>query len=329
MTHTDDDGLVLPPRLAPAHVVILPVMPQATTRARKVLEYCDAARATSCARSASTAAPIEVEVDERDLRGGDKSWEWVKKGVPLRIEVGPRDVDGGARVAGAPRPRRQGQGEHAARRVRRATSRRSSTRCRRACFAQARAFRDENTRRHRRSRGEFDAFFTPKNEDKPEIHGGFALSHWCGDAACETAVKDALKVTIRCIPTVRLRGAVGRRGQEPGHVHLHRRAQRAARDLREDLLSHPQPASAARTAVSKSMSAGSLPSACSFRPPPRPPAAAASRFRNAPQSKSDALRPASATAPAAESAAHCARRRARSSRPSRDRRAPRPRRPRR
>jgi prolyl-tRNA synthetase len=46
----------------------------------------------------------------------------------------------------------------------------------------------------------FYDFFTPKNKEKPEIHGGFAHSHWCGNAECEESIKDELSVTIRCIP---------------------------------------------------------------------------------------------------------------------------------
>jgi prolyl-tRNA synthetase len=46
----------------------------------------------------------------------------------------------------------------------------------------------------------FYEFFTPQNKEKPEIHGGFALSHWCGGAECETKIKDDLMVTIRCLP---------------------------------------------------------------------------------------------------------------------------------
>jgi len=49
-------------------------------------------------------------------------------------------------------------------------------------------------------KGEFYAFFTPRNTDKPEIHGGFVTAHWCGSEACEMKIKEALKVTIRSIP---------------------------------------------------------------------------------------------------------------------------------
>lgn len=90
MTHSDDDGLVLPPRLAPAQVVILPVLHKEEERAR-VLEYCDALKAELSAQTYA-GQPVRVEIDKRDLRGGEKVWSWVKKGVPVRVEVGPRDV---------------------------------------------------------------------------------------------------------------------------------------------------------------------------------------------------------------------------------------------
>jgi prolyl-tRNA synthetase len=203
MTHSDDDGLILPPRLAPAQAVILPVFRGDDTRA-KVLEYIEALAGeirTQCFHG----RPIEVEVDKRDIRGGDKQWEWIKKGVPVRIEIGPRDVEGGVVMM--------------ARRDKPAKEKVSVARADLALklvdvleeiqvglFARARAYRDEHTR-VLGSRAEFDAFFTAKSEEKPEVHGGFALSHWCGDAACEAKVKESLKVTIRCIPTGGTAGA--------------------------------------------------------------------------------------------------------------------------
>jgi prolyl-tRNA synthetase len=66
-------------------------------------------------------------------------------------------------------------------------------------YERARAFQETHTHTldHRDA---FDAYFTPRNSDKPELHGGFALSHWCGDAGCEKEIKETLNVTIRCIP---------------------------------------------------------------------------------------------------------------------------------
>jgi prolyl-tRNA synthetase len=201
MTHSDDDGLVLPPRLAPAHAVILPVYRGDDTRA-KVDEYI-ASLVKELRAQQFGDRPIEVEIDRRDIRGGDKVWEWVKKGVPLRIEIGPRDVESGGLML--------------ARRDRGPKDKAAMTRAelvgniasilddmQKGLFARARAYRDAASRPID-TRADFDAFFTAKSEK--EIHGGFALAHWCGDSKCEAEIKDALKVTIRCIP---LPGGSGR-----------------------------------------------------------------------------------------------------------------------
>ena len=66
-------------------------------------------------------------------------------------------------------------------------------------FERACRFRDENTREVNEQKDFYD-WFTPQNAEKPEIHGGFAMSHWCGDGACEAKIKEDLNVTIRCIP---------------------------------------------------------------------------------------------------------------------------------
>ena len=91
MVHADDDGVVLPPRIAPTQIVILPIIPKEETRAT-ILAACDRlARQLREARYVDL--PIEVELDRRDLGGGVKNWEWIKKGVPLRVEIGPRDLE--------------------------------------------------------------------------------------------------------------------------------------------------------------------------------------------------------------------------------------------
>src|SRR4030088_1744330 len=93
MAHADDDGLVLPPRIAPTHIVIIPIPPREEPRAA-VLDAAD--KLAAQLRSVRYFdAPVEVEIDRRDLGGGVKNWEWIKKGVPLRVELGPRDLESG------------------------------------------------------------------------------------------------------------------------------------------------------------------------------------------------------------------------------------------
>jgi prolyl-tRNA synthetase len=203
MTHADDDGLVLPPRLAPSHVVIWPVFRGDDTRPQ-ILEAIGRL-ATELRSQHFFERSIEVETDLRDIGGGDKQWEWIKKGIPLRIEVGPRDVANGtvmvARRDRGPREKETVAFADLSRRVGELL-----TEIQNSLFERARKVRDENTRAID-ERAAFDRYFTPENAQKPEIHGGFALSHWCGAARCEAQVKDSLKVTIRCVPVYGIPGA--------------------------------------------------------------------------------------------------------------------------
>ena len=144
--------------------------------------------------------PLRVEVDKRDLGGGTE-----KLGMDQKRRADPRR-DRAARLGkrerggGAPRPRR---------RRKRNFSRPAILSRGRAEILQSiqdgllyRAPRNCATRIRCDidTKEEFYAFFTPKNAEKPEIHGGFARSHWCGSPECEEKIKEDLKVTIRCIP---------------------------------------------------------------------------------------------------------------------------------
>jgi len=196
MAHGDDDGLVLPPRIAPTHIVILPVTPKEETR-KAVLETCEKiARELREQRFAD--AVIEVAIDSRDLGGGVKNWEWVKKGVPIRVELGPRDLESG-KVAVSRRDQPMKVKEFLPTKdfISRAPEILESIQ--QNLFERAQQFRDANTRVVN-SKEEFYDFFTPKNSAKPEIHGGFAYAHWNGSREVEDQIKNDLKVTIRCIP---------------------------------------------------------------------------------------------------------------------------------
>jgi prolyl-tRNA synthetase len=92
LTHSDDDGLVLPPRIAPAHVILIPmIMNEADTD--KILGYCDTL-SNDLKKLSYHGGTVKVSVDKKDDRGGVKFWRAVKKGIPLRIEIGLREIEG-------------------------------------------------------------------------------------------------------------------------------------------------------------------------------------------------------------------------------------------
>jgi prolyl-tRNA synthetase len=196
MAHADDDGMVIPPRVAPTHVVILPVTPKPDTK-EAVLEAAHKL-ATELRAQRFHGDAVVVEVDERDLGGGTKNWEWIKKGAPVRIEIGPRDLAQGT-VALTRRDKGVKEKEFlpVAQVVEQLPAILQSIQD--TLYARALAYRNANTV-PLNSRDEFYAYFTPKDANKPEIHGGFAQAHWCGCGECEEVVKTDLKVTIRCIP---------------------------------------------------------------------------------------------------------------------------------
>jgi len=93
MTHGDDDGLRLPPAIAPRHVVIVPMLRDKPEDA-DVLAYCEALRSALMARHCRFGA-LRVLLDKKPLKSADKRWNWVRRGAPIIVEVGPRDVAAG------------------------------------------------------------------------------------------------------------------------------------------------------------------------------------------------------------------------------------------
>ncbi|HEX4179951.1 MAG TPA: aminoacyl--tRNA ligase-related protein [Caulobacteraceae bacterium] len=93
MTHGDDEGLRLPPAIAPKQIVIVPILRDKPEDA-EVLAYCDALAKDLCA-GAALAAPIRAVVDRKPGRSADKRWDWVRRGAPVIVEIGPRDAAGG------------------------------------------------------------------------------------------------------------------------------------------------------------------------------------------------------------------------------------------
>jgi prolyl-tRNA synthetase len=194
MTHGDDDGLVLPPRLAPAHAVILPIYRNDQERG-DVLPYCVTLKQELEAQMYDGES-VRVRIDDRDVRGGEKKWQWVKRGVPLRIEVGPRDVAG--KAAFVSRRDVAGKGEGVPRAQLVETIGKTLADMQEGLFDRAARLRDESSVRIDNLK-DFEAYFTPRDEERPEIHGGFAYCHFVDSPEIEETLK-RLKVTVRCVP---------------------------------------------------------------------------------------------------------------------------------
>ena len=196
MSHSDDDGLILPPRVASSHIVILPVIHKEETKA-EVLSYCHSL-AGQLRHLQYEGRTLNVIVDERDMRGGDKLWSWVKKGVPMRIEVGPRDI-AADRLPVARRDKGHRDITGQSREQLLQTVVEQLEEIQQNLFERAKKFQRSHIKKID-TKEEFYAYFTPKNAENPEIHGGFALCHWADDPVCEEQIKKDLGVTIRCIP---------------------------------------------------------------------------------------------------------------------------------
>ncbi len=190
MAHGDDDGIVLPPKVAPKQIVILPVTPKEETK-EAVIESC-LALARTLRQKTWDGAPLRVHVDLRDINGGVKKWDWIKKGVPVRIEVGPRDVQ--ARKVCVQR-RDQAPNEKDVR------SREEFLRdvpevldeIQRGLLERATAFRDAN-QVECSSLAAFEANFAA---DGP---GLWMLVPWAGTNAQEDELSKRLRISIRCLP---------------------------------------------------------------------------------------------------------------------------------
>jgi len=196
MAHGDDDGLIIPPKLAPSHIVILPVVHDDSSHG-EIMGYCDVLKRelTSLSYHGNL---IRVEVDNREGRGGKKVWEWIKKGVPIRLEIGKREVEENTVFAGRrDHPHRERQTLPKSEFIGNVVDILDDIQ--RRMYKKAIEFRDEHTVKID-SKDDFYDFFTPKNRKNPEIHGGFALCHWNGSPEIEAQVKQEMGVTIRCIP---------------------------------------------------------------------------------------------------------------------------------
>ncbi len=189
MTHGDDDGIVVPPRLAPAQVVIVPIHRSDEDRAR-VLEKAQEVRGRLQGQG------VRVRVDSREhLSPGARFYEWERKGVPFRIEIGPRDLENGQLVL--VRRLREAEAGKKGKEFLPEAEVISSLPARLEAFQgelleRARALREERSHRGVQSIEEMKEIL--------DVSGGFVYTGWSGDPAVETRVKEETRATLRCIP---------------------------------------------------------------------------------------------------------------------------------
>lgn len=189
MMHGDDDGLVLPPKIAPIQIVIIPLVHKEEDRS-KVLEYCSVLK-ESLKEKRYNDSKIRVEVDNKEKSTGDKIWGWVKKGVPVRVEVGMREIEAG-NVCIARRDMKHNEKQIMPLEQFIASAENTLDEIHNNIFLNAKKFQDDNTF-FAESKEEFYKFF--KDESS-----AFVLAHWAGDSATEDMIKKDIKVTARCIP---------------------------------------------------------------------------------------------------------------------------------
>jgi prolyl-tRNA synthetase len=189
MTHSDDKGLVLPPRLAATHVVIVPIMVKAESKGA-VIEAAKKLRDAIAADAAVKGLPYEIgiEVDDDETKqAGWKFHEHELVGTPIRIELGPRDLEKQTVVMTR---RDLSQKEFIPMADVPAKVARDLASMQKELLEKARAFRDANT-------FEIDTY----DELKSRIEGGgFFVASFCGSPDLEKKIKEETKATIRCLP---------------------------------------------------------------------------------------------------------------------------------
>ena len=183
MVHGDDQGLILPPRLAPFQLVIVPIFKTDEEKA-SVLENAHRLR------KELVDAGVRVKMDEREgMSPGFKFNDWEMRGVPLRLELGPKDVAKGSVVlARRDRPGKEGKAFVAQQGIA-ASVVQLLEEIQKALYERALEFRKSNT-----------ADTSNYGDFKKAVEKGFALSWWCGGGDCEAKIKEETKATIRCIP---------------------------------------------------------------------------------------------------------------------------------
>lgn len=196
MTHADDDGMILPPRISHTHVIIIPIIHNDETK-DEIIEACEKVKKQIGALYYHH-LPVMAVIDKREERSGEKGWQAVKKGVPLRIEIGMKELAENKVCIGV---RTKGhkdklfisvdQLDQEIPKLLELVQLTLYERAKAHLKAHTHFFEDKEA---------FIQFFKPKNPENPEIHGGFAKVFWAGDTELEEQLKKEHNITIRCHP---------------------------------------------------------------------------------------------------------------------------------
>jgi len=183
MVHGDDQGLIMPPRIAPIQVVIVPIY-------KTDEEKASVQRTAKDLKAQLVNANLRVHLDDREgFSPGWKFNDWEMRGVPVRVELGPKDVaKQAAMLARRDRPGREGKVSASLADLP-ATIEKLLVEIHQSLYDKALAFRRANTRE------------TATYDDlKKAVESGFAFAPWCGSADCEAKIKEETRATMRCIP---------------------------------------------------------------------------------------------------------------------------------
>ena len=198
MTHADDEGMVVPPRIAPYQVIFVPVIKKAEDE-EKVMAYINEV-ALELKKQTPFGEKIRIKIDKRNKQAVDKFWEWTRKGAPVICEIGPRDVESQGMMV---RERLNiGAKEIVSKADFVASVSNRLEKIQKELFDRAKARMDQNIRTDISSPEEFKAYFSNANEwieDGKQGKVAFVKGKWSGDEKTEELLKE-LKIAIRCLP---------------------------------------------------------------------------------------------------------------------------------
>lgn len=201
MSHADDEGMVVPPRIAPYQIIFIPLIKK-NDDAAKIMAYIENIQ-TQLKNKTAFGERLRTKIDSRDKSSVDKVWEWVRKGAPMVCEIGARDIENGGLMV----KERIFFGQPEGKKILKIEEFVASVSERLEClqhemFKRAKERLEQNIRTDIKTPEEFAAYFANGNEwieDGKQGKVAFVRGKWCADPATEELLK-AMKITIRCIP---------------------------------------------------------------------------------------------------------------------------------